>query len=438
MGSTAISSDGEEEALSLCDLPLENQFQPRSQPIKTDEDFNFGSFADSVGSEMCSADQVFFKGLILPLYGLPGCHHIIHNTSSWSESMHHGSLSKFTSDIHCKYNKEPSPKTHIRSPRTRSVNVGIRNSTSSMWGIFRSGLVRAPEIELQDSKVRRRNSVSCRNSKLVNSNNGGVVSKKRIMGVYSGCKCSVNVVETVPSNNIVFINNEKQKTMLLSAMEERKKLQQELKKKKMKDKEKEKGKGKASLLTNKLEDKNKVEGCNMQVSLFNVGNAMGNFMGKGLPSTQMLSHVFKSLYEQFTDSDIKNFDDFHAAILVIFNVINSALPGKHYDAPSRYEVEKCFEDWKKEEDPEKKKAIFIDFIRTITLSKLDNTTIMTGIVTTPAAMAAKRAGEFLPHLSMIKRCVKAMPSKSVSFNDDMPKVLEPEAAKELQPPFPLD
>ncbi|KAE8662853.1 putative Gibberellin-regulated family protein [Hibiscus syriacus] len=196
-----------------------------------------------------------------------------------------------------------------------------------------------------------------------------------------------------------------------------------------------------------------------------MGNAMGNFMGKGLPSTQMLSHVFKSLHEQFTDSEIKNFDDFHDAILDILNVINSALPGKHYDAPSRYDVEKCFEDWKMEEDPEKKKAIFIDFIRTIKISKLDNTTIMTGIVTPPAAMAAKRAGEFLPHMGMIKsipdvvfvpsvtmaalvisklsrrlyrRSVKAMPSKSVSFNDDKPKVLEPEAAKELQPPSPTD
>ncbi|KAK8663874.1 hypothetical protein V6N13_083679 [Hibiscus sabdariffa] len=116
-----------------------------------------------------------------------------------------------------------------------------------------------------------------------------------------------------------------------------------------------------------------------------------------------------------------------------------------------------------EEDPKKKKEIFIDFIRTVKLSKLDNTTIMTGIVTPPAAMAAKRAGEFLPHLSMIKsipdvvfvpsvtmaalvisklsrrlyrRNVREVPSKSVSFKDDKPNVLEPETARELQPPSP--
>ncbi|KAK8490009.1 hypothetical protein V6N13_133154 [Hibiscus sabdariffa] len=240
MGSTAIGSDGEEEALSLCDLSLEHQVQPRNHPIKTDEDFSFGS----VGQEMCPADQVFFKGLILPLYGLPGCHQVI-QTSRCSESMDHASFTRFTSvstssNTNCKFNKEPSPKPPLRSPRTQPVNVGIRNPTSSTWGYFRSGLVRAPELELQDSKVRR-NSVGCRNSKLVNSNKGGVVSKRRIMGVYSGCKCSVNVVETVPSNSIVFINNEKQKAMLLSGMEERKKLRQELK---VKEKEKGKGKGK--------------------------------------------------------------------------------------------------------------------------------------------------------------------------------------------------
>ncbi|XVF59327.1 hypothetical protein PTKIN_Ptkin07bG0267000 [Pterospermum kingtungense] len=133
-----------------------------------------------------------------------------------------------------------------------------------------------------------------------------------------------------------------------------------------------------------------------------MGNAMGGFMGKGLPSAQMLSYVFKSLHEQFTDTEIKNLDDFQVAILEILNVINSALPGKHYDAPARSEVEKCFEEWKAEEDPAKRKEVFIKFMKQIKLSKLDNTTIMTGIVTPPAAMAAKRAGEFLPHLGFIK------------------------------------
>ncbi|KAK8274965.1 hypothetical protein V6Z11_D10G107100 [Gossypium hirsutum] len=191
-----------------------------------------------------------------------------------------------------------------------------------------------------------------------------------------------------------------------------------------------------------------------------MGNSMGHFMGKGLPSTQMLSYVFKSLHEQFTESEINSFDDFHAAILDILNVISTALPGKHYDAPSRREVEKCFKAWENEKDPEKKKKIFMKFIQEIKLSQLDNTTIITGIVTPPAAMAAKKAGEFLPHLSVIKtipdvvfvpsvtmatlvisklsrrlygRSATPVPTKSASFNVDKPEVLEPAAAKEIPP-----
>ncbi|OMP01881.1 putative calcium ion binding protein [Corchorus olitorius] len=195
-----------------------------------------------------------------------------------------------------------------------------------------------------------------------------------------------------------------------------------------------------------------------------MGNSMGGFMGKGLPSTQMLGYVFKSLHEQFTDSEIKDFDDFHAAILDILSVINSALPGKHYDAPSRDEVENCFQEWKGEEDPVKKKEIFIQFITKIKLSKLDNNTIMTGILTPPAAMAAKRAGEFLPHLSMIKaipdvvfvpsvtvaalvisklsrrlyhRSAKSQPLRSKSISEDRPEEEDP-VPEETSPPCPPD
>ncbi|XP_022741582.1 uncharacterized protein LOC111293105 [Durio zibethinus] len=180
----------------------------------------------------------------------------------------------------------------------------------------------------------------------------------------------------------------------------------------------------------------------------------------GVPSTKMVSFVFKSLHEQFTESEIKDFDDFHAAILEILNVINSALPGKHCDTPARSEVEKCFEEWKNEQEPAKKKEVFIQFIKKIKLSKLDNTTIMTGIITPPAAMAAKKAGEILPQLSLIKgipdvvfvpsvtvialvisklsrrlymRSVKSQTSQSRSFDGDKIKDHEP-PSKGLEPP----
>ncbi|XP_022741169.1 putative pre-mRNA-splicing factor ATP-dependent RNA helicase DHX16 [Durio zibethinus] len=358
MESTAINCDDEEkweaeeeEALSLCDLPVnlikeENQVQPRneedgeSQAIKAEEDFNFGSWGGSLSTEpeMCAADEVFFKGQILPLRfsvssdsGLTGCRQDSQNTSrclSRSESMDHGSLSRFTSvsssstrsshysisssnsitvtarnfssitnsssssssnskskpiKIRNNFNTHPSPKPQIRLSKTRPVNFNSRNQKSSMWDFFRLGLVRAPELELNDLKVRSNNNNANRNSvsrnsscnssnssssttknsskKIVN-NSGDQVAKnqqdsnkgflqKRI-GLFSGCKCSVNAVETVPLNNIVIIksnkNSENEKAKSYAALEEKKKLLQELMmKKKMKEKEKEKQEGKQAL-----------------------------------------------------------------------------------------------------------------------------------------------------------------------------------------------
>ncbi|CAL1380787.1 unnamed protein product [Linum trigynum] len=126
-------------------------------------------------------------------------------------------------------------------------------------------------------------------------------------------------------------------------------------------------------------------------------------LGKGVPSTQMIGFVMGTLYKQFVDRDIQCFDDFHFAILDIFNSFNSALPGKHYDAPSRKEVEECFHAWTKAGDGSAKKELFVAFMKKkVHLSRLDDSTMVTGIVTPPAAMAAKRAGENVPQLKMIK------------------------------------
>ncbi|KAJ7961898.1 putative Calcium ion binding protein [Quillaja saponaria] len=127
-----------------------------------------------------------------------------------------------------------------------------------------------------------------------------------------------------------------------------------------------------------------------------------SFMGKGLPSTQMLSFLTGKLYKQFIEKDITNFDEFHIAILDIFNTVNSALPGKHYDAPQNSEVEECFAQWEKAKASERKK-IFMEFMKqNVNLNKLDNSTMITGLVTPPAAMVAKRAGETLPQLKVVK------------------------------------
>ncbi|KAE8686039.1 putative Late embryoproteinsis abundant protein group 8 protein [Hibiscus syriacus] len=313
------AGEEEEEALSLCDLPLnlvkeENKIQPRneedgeSQAIKTQDDFNFGSCGDflSTKPEMCAADDVFLKGQILPFRvsvssdrGSTRC--LLQDSQKTSrflprsESMDYGSLSRFTSatsssrssstgsshystnsssnsskvtardfnsittpksepnETRNNFNTHPSPKPQIRLSKTRPVNVSSRNQTSSMWDFFRLGLVRAPELELDYMKIRNnnsnRNSVS-RTSSCNSSNINQLDSIKGLLrkGLFGGCKCSVNVVETVLLNKIVVIknmmkkNSEKERTMLHAAMEEKTKLLQHERKIKKKMKEKPEGK----------------------------------------------------------------------------------------------------------------------------------------------------------------------------------------------------
>ncbi|KAK8606882.1 hypothetical protein V6N13_052635 [Hibiscus sabdariffa] len=314
----AEEEDEDEEALSFCDLPVsfikeENQIQPRSeeagesQAIKTQEDFNFGSWGNflSTEPEMCAADEVFFKGRILPFRfsvssysGPTGCHSQDNQKKSRclsrSESTDHSSLSRFpsvtsssrsssTGSSHYSTNSSsnsskvtarnfnsitnskskpnesrnnldahPSPKPQIKLSKTRPVNISSRNQTSTMWDFFRLGLVRAPQLELDYVKIRNNNNSSnrssvsrnssCSSSKTNSSNINQLDSIKGFLrkGLFGGCKCSVNVVETVPLKKIVVMmkkKSEKEKGMSHAAMEEKRKLLQEVKiKKKMKEK----------------------------------------------------------------------------------------------------------------------------------------------------------------------------------------------------------
>ncbi|KAL4368665.1 hypothetical protein GQ457_05G013660 [Hibiscus cannabinus] len=307
----------EEEALSLCDLPVdlikeENQLvlEKDGEPVqtsKTAEDFNFGSWGGSLSikTEMCAADEVFFKGQILPRRhsvssdsGIMGFRQDSHNTSvclSRSESMDHGSLSRFTSvsssstrsshystssnnsmaarmestnpkpkaiKIRNNFNTYPSPKPQIRLPKTRTPNVSSRNQRSFMWDFFRLGLVRAPELELQDLKFRSNNNnnngnrtsvsrnSSCNSSNSSSSTKNVVVNKggvgvannqqelnrgflEKRMGLLSGCTCSADAVETIPLSNVIVTksnkNRKKDKATLHDAViEEKKKKKQAL------------------------------------------------------------------------------------------------------------------------------------------------------------------------------------------------------------------
>ncbi|KAI4365328.1 hypothetical protein MLD38_021321 [Melastoma candidum] len=131
---------------------------------------------------------------------------------------------------------------------------------------------------------------------------------------------------------------------------------------------------------------------------------MMSFLGKGgpPPSAQLIGVLMGTLYNQFVEKDITDFDDFHISVLNIFNTFNSALPGKHFDVPSRGDIEGFYVRWK-EEKAVNKKLVFVKFMmEKVSLSKLDDYTVITGIITPPAAMVAKKAGENIPQLKVMK------------------------------------
>ncbi|KAJ1443684.1 hypothetical protein SESBI_00280 [Sesbania bispinosa] len=123
---------------------------------------------------------------------------------------------------------------------------------------------------------------------------------------------------------------------------------------------------------------------------------------KRLSTSQVLGLVMNTLYKQFVQKDIKDFDAFNVAIYDTFNTINMALPGKHYDTPSHEDVKDFFNQWKEANNVEAKKKMFIDFMnKSVNLNKVDESTIITAIVAPPAAMVAKRTGQTVPQLKLM-------------------------------------
>ncbi|KAK6923114.1 hypothetical protein RJ641_011418 [Dillenia turbinata] len=269
----------EEEALSLCDLPdcmlnqddntnAEKEDQ-QQQKAKETGDFEFGSWIGShlAESDMCAADEVFFQGQILPLRlsvssdsGLTRYRvgHIT-RTLSRSESMDLGSTGGFTSSRSSSSRSyyslgsgssstnvstlkpklrdpfrstHPSPKPNIRIPKSRlgrDLGTKILSQKSTFWEFLKVGLVRAPEIEMQNLNTRvnsnnnfgSRNSTGRRSQSPVNVTSDTKIGKKSIpdlisrekekdpkflgkrSGLLSGCNCSIGAVGTISSKIVI-------------------------------------------------------------------------------------------------------------------------------------------------------------------------------------------------------------------------------------------
>ncbi|CAA3001135.1 Hypothetical predicted protein [Olea europaea subsp. europaea] len=244
----------EEEALSLCDLPINEENQSRKEEVPTptsneiQEDFDFCSFLKE--SEMCAADEVFYRGQILPLRnsvssekGLNGirsdsrsfsrsasmshCYSYstgFTNISSRSSSIRSqqssssGSSSSTKSNniprVRNQFHSHPSPTPQLRLSSTKQGNLRNSDRKSSIWSVLHVGLVTPPKIAFQDLKIRRQNNnnnknFGSRNSTGSDFSNDNINKKKPRFfdknGVlFGGCKCYANASDTV-SPRVVFI-----------------------------------------------------------------------------------------------------------------------------------------------------------------------------------------------------------------------------------------
>ncbi|GMH24056.1 hypothetical protein Nepgr_025899 [Nepenthes gracilis] len=262
-----LGEQGEEEALSLCDLPVsamdeENQTKSeKSENIQVEDDFDFGALAGSITAidcELRSADEIFFSGQIVPLHrsissdagylcdsqngsrsisrseSMSGfrisstptsrssstkSNYSISSSSSWSSS-HAAHIPKVRNNFHT----QPSPKPQIHASGALSVPncSSNRKSHSSLWDFVRLGLVRTPEIELRNPKARRAKyssdrSITSRSTDITSKNpkicdlNVQKERKQKLNGnyggIFDGCKCSVWVAEPIPATRLSALNS---------------------------------------------------------------------------------------------------------------------------------------------------------------------------------------------------------------------------------------
>ncbi|XXG77913.1 hypothetical protein AAC387_Pa08g1967 [Persea americana] len=125
-----------------------------------------------------------------------------------------------------------------------------------------------------------------------------------------------------------------------------------------------------------------------------MGLSMSMIQKAGNPTQILTDQLFASMEE-----NIKNFEQFHIAFLEVLNKINAAMPGVHYDAPTRAEVETYYHMWRK--DP-KNKEVLTTLLEKSKIRKTDKTLLFTGVAAPPVAMIGKRAAGNIPTLNFVK------------------------------------
>ncbi|KAL8188521.1 hypothetical protein R6Q57_029809 [Mikania cordata] len=215
--------DDEEESLSLCDLPTnDHQIETNLNSEDNDPvDFEFGSSLAGAGCQspenMCNADEVFFKGQILPLINRSASVSVASSRSNENDPITIQSKGYgywYKPKIRNQFHTHPSPSPQIRTQSFRTLSHS-KQKPSSFWSFLQVSLVRPQEIGLSDLKNRskRFGSHNSRASSSMDSTNDQNQNqnkmkhrkntKKKQRLLFSGCNCSADSIkltinETVP------------------------------------------------------------------------------------------------------------------------------------------------------------------------------------------------------------------------------------------------
>ncbi|CAA0819657.1 Unknown protein [Striga hermonthica] len=236
--SSVETDDEDDDTLSLSALPLipkydqkQEKFNPQMD-TQIHDDFDFCSLSKE-SEKMRTADEIFFRGQILPL------RYCTTRPITRSESMdrlHSGSGGPISSRSSSSGSRQsstssgsgsgrgssarpklPQPQNRFHShpsPSPRShflVTTNRRNSSakaSPAWSIFRLGMLAPPppEIAFQGLKPRDRRIGSRNSTESCRSAAGSLSSLSRLrknLSSIGGCKCSGDAVDTVRSRVVV-------------------------------------------------------------------------------------------------------------------------------------------------------------------------------------------------------------------------------------------
>lgn len=271
----ALIEDQVEESLSLSDLSdkkKDEKHEKVQRKLEAQEDFNFSSCGGSFleDSQMCAADEVFFKGKLLPFRhsissetGLAMFRHDIRPFISRSQSMDHRYTSNSTGSpsgtsgtttrsssirsslssgstsstiarvpqlhnrkpprvkIRNQFHSHPSPTPQIRLSTSRHRNT---NPSHHHWSqklrFFHMGgsvSVQTPDIKFADLKIRRNSIINTgtnfgsrnSNSSTGTSNSGAssnAKTKKKYWTIFNECKCKVDTVDQTVGRRLISVS----------------------------------------------------------------------------------------------------------------------------------------------------------------------------------------------------------------------------------------